>query len=223
MIEYSARLQAAMTKRGVTVSQVAAGMGVSYQAVKRVLDGLSKAFSAANNTRAASFLNVRADWLATGEGEMEIPTFDANAKPSPSGARPYPVVSRIQAGRLSEMTIPYGPNDGYDIEYGDDDASTGAFFLEVEGDSMQPQFNEGDRVMIDPEVIPRPGDFVAARNSKEEATFKKYRVRGIDARGCEVFELVPLNENYPSMRSDEHTLHIIGTMVEHRRKFRRKH
>lgn len=63
---------------------------------------------------------------------------------------------------------------------------------------------------------------MVARNSKQEATFKKYRVRGIAVDGSEVFELVPLNDNYPVMRSDEHELTVIGTMVEHRRKFRRK-
>lgn len=71
MIEYSARLKAAMDARSVSVSQLAAGMGVSYQAVKRVLEGLSKAFSAANNANAASFLRVNPDWLATGAGEMK--------------------------------------------------------------------------------------------------------------------------------------------------------
>ena len=56
---------------------------------------------------------------------------------------------------------------------------------------MLPDFRPGDRVLIDPDVSPRPGDFVAARNTKQEATFKKYRVRGIDEVGQEVFELIP--------------------------------
>ena len=87
---------------------------------------------------------------------------------------------------------------------------------------MLPEFRPGDRVLIDPDVLPNPGDFVAARNTKQEATFKKYRVRGIDESGNEIFELVPLNENYPVLRSDQHHLVVIGTMIEHRRKFRRK-
>lgn len=149
-------------------------------------------------------------------------TWDNNTKPVPSGVRKYPVISPIQAGHLKEISDPYGPGDGFDIEFGDDDASLWAFFLQIDGDSMQPDFQQGDRVLIDPDVRPRPGDFVVARNSKQEATFKKYRVRGIAVDGSEVFELVPLNDNYPVMRSDEHELTVIGTMVEHRRKFRRK-
>lgn len=221
MIEYGERLEAALKARNTTISQLASGMGVSYQAVKRVIDGLSKAFSAANNTKAAAFLRISPDWLATGQGSMEM-GFDANTKPAPLGMRPYPVISSIQAGALKEISTPYAPGDGFDVEYGDDDTSKWSFFLEIEGDSMLPDFRPGDRVLIDPEVTPRPGDFVAARNTKQEATFKKYRVRGLDAAGNEVFELVPLNDDYPTLRSDEQHLCIIGTMIEHRRKFRRK-
>lgn len=221
MIEYSERLRSALETRKVSVSQLATGMGVSYQAVKRVLDGLSKAFSAANNTKAAAFLRVSPDWLATGTGSMDA-TFDVNVRPAPPGMRAYPVISKIQAGLVKEIACPYEPGDGFAVEFGEDDASPWAFYLEIEGDSMLPEFRPGDRVLIDPEVQPRPGDFVAARNTKQEATFKKYRVRGIGDTGQEVFELVPLNNDYPILRSDEQHLTIVGTMLEHRRKFRRQ-
>ena len=148
--------------------------------------------------------------------------FDANVRRVPTGVREFPVISYIQAGTLTEASNPYGPGDGFDVEFGEDGPSRWAFFLEIKGDSMEPDFRIGDRVLIDPEVQPGPGDYVAAKNSKREATFKKYRVRGISERGHEVFELIPLNEDYPVLRSDEHHLTIIGTMIEHRRKFRRK-
>lgn len=149
-------------------------------------------------------------------------TFDSNVKHATVGMRAYPVISRIQAGRVREMLAPYEPGDGYAIAYGDDDASPWAFFVEIDGDSMLPEFHEGDLALIDPEVLPRPGDYVAARNTKMESTFKKYRVRGINECGQEIFELVPLNPDYPIIRSDEHHLIVIGTMIEHRRKFRRR-
>lgn len=87
---------------------------------------------------------------------------------------------------------------------------------------MLPEFKAGDLVIIDPEWEPRPGDYVAAKNGKEEATFKKYRPRGMDARGNEIFELTPLNDDYPTLRSDITPLAIIGVMAEHRRKSRRR-
>ena len=147
--------------------------------------------------------------------------FDQNTQPAPVQVRAYPVISYIQAGRLKEISEPYGPGEGLDVEFGDDDSSAWAFFLEIKGESMLPDFRPGDRVKIDPDITPRPGDFVAAKNTLEEATFKKYRLRGIGEDGQEIFELVPLNPDYQTIRSDEHALKIIGTMTEHRRKFRR--
>jgi SOS-response transcriptional repressor LexA len=82
---------------------------------------------------------------------------------------------------------------------------------------MEPEFKEGDSIIIDPDVKPSPGDFVVAKNAQEEATFKKYRPRGVNEQGEQVIELVPLNDDFPSLRSDYTPLQIIGTMMEHRR------
>ena len=70
MVEYSSRLQAAMDLRSVKRTQLSKALGISYVAVKKVLDGQTKAFTAENNSLAASFLGVSPDWLATGEGTM---------------------------------------------------------------------------------------------------------------------------------------------------------
>lgn len=85
---------------------------------------------------------------------------------------------------------------------------------------MLPDYRPGDVVIIEPDMEPRPGDCVVAKNGREEATFKKYRQRGIDDLGNPIFELVPLNNDYPTIRSDTTPLVIIGVMVEFRRKTR---
>jgi SOS-response transcriptional repressor LexA len=215
--------QAAQALRDISgQSAVARALNESPQTVK---NWETRGVSKAGALKAEELLGIRAAWVLKGEGEMSAragAAFHPNAKPIPLGMRQYPVISHVQAGALKEIAVPYGPGDGFDVEYGDDDASQWSFFLEIEGDSMLPDFRPGDRVLIDPDVSPNPGDFVAARNTKQEATFKKYRVRGIDESGQEVFELVPLNDDYPVLRSDERHLVVIGTMIEHRRKFRRK-
>lgn len=216
--EFGQRLKTARKAAKLTQAELAKKVGIGQSTIAE----LEKTGNGSSHVPAmAAALKCSALWLATGEGAMND-GFDANAKPVPLGMRPYPVISCVQAGMLKEINVPYGPGDGFDVEFGDDDTSKWSFFLEIEGDSMLPEFRPGDRVLIDPEVTPRPGDFVAARNTKQEATFKKYRVRGIDESGTEIFELVPLNDNYPVLRSDEHHLVVIGTMIEHRRKFRRK-
>ncbi|MDH1700300.1 LexA family protein [Comamonas terrigena] len=218
------RIAKLMAETGKTVGEIASIAGVSSSAVTQWKDGPTKSLKTAPATKLAAATGFSAMWIATGSGPEKsgIRPFDVNVKPAPPGMRVYPVISKIQAGMVKEMNCPYEPGDGFAVEFGEDDASPWAFYLEIEGDSMLPEFRPGDRVLIDPEVPPRPGDFVAARNTKQESTFKKYRVRGIGEAGQEVFELVPLNDDYPILRSDEQHLTVIGTMLEHRRKFRRK-
>lgn len=218
------RIAKLMAETGKTVGEIADIAGVSSSAVTQWKDGPTKSLKTAPATKLAAATGFNAMWIATGVGPEKsgVAPFDVNAKPAPMGMRSYPVISHVQAGALKEIAVPYSPGDGFDVEFGDDEASQWSFFLEIEGDSMLPDFRPGDRVLIDPDVSPNPGDYVAARNTKQEATFKKYRVRGIDESGHEVFELVPLNNDYPILRSDERHLVVIGTMIEHRRKFRRR-
>ncbi|MFN9476387.1 LexA family protein [Acidovorax sp.] len=210
-----------MEHRKVTTRELSNGMGVSFQAVSRVLAGDSKAFSADNNARAARALKINPTWLALGEGSMGESPFESNVHAVPLGKRAYPVISMIQAGALKEAVDAYAPGDGFDVEVGEDDWSQGTFGLELEGNSMEPMFHSGDRVLIDPSLAARPGDFVVARNDGHGATFKKYRARGMTEKGEIVFELVPLNPDYETLRSDTQPLQIIGVMVEHRRRYRR--
>ena len=217
------RIAKVMAETGMTVGRIAEVTGVSSSAVTQWKDGPTKTLKTAPATKLSAATGFSALWVATGVGpEKTGQPFDANVRRAPDCVREFPVISHIQAGSLTEISNPYGPGDGFDVEFGEDDVSQWAFFLEIKGDSMLPDFRPGDRVLIDPEVSPNPGDYVAAKNTKLGATFKKYRVRGINESGQEIFDLVPLNPDYPVMRSDEHHLEIIGTMVEHRRKFRRK-
>lgn len=86
---------------------------------------------------------------------------------------------------------------------------------------MEPDFVEGDLILIDPELSPQPGDYVVAKNGEDEATFKKYRARGVTEDGKEIFELVPLNEDFAVRSSAKEKFNIIGVLVEHRRLMRR--
>jgi SOS-response transcriptional repressor LexA len=173
----------------------------------------------------ASALNVNALWLETGKGQMSPSVeaappsaarpFDENVRPASVGTRPIPVISAVQAGQLRDMENPYEPGDGYAIEYTDDmRLSRWTFGLDVDGDSMTPRFQPGDRLIVDPDRQPRPGSFVVARNGSDQATFKKYRPRGIDANGNVIFELAPLNDDYPTLRSDMEPLIVIGVVVK---------
>lgn len=167
-----------------------------------------------NLLKLARALGVTPDWLISGRGDPSGPELE----PAPIGGRMVPIISEVQAGTWREI------RDGLqtaEMLLTDLDLSPHAFALTIRGDSMLPEFREGDRVIIDPEVGPAPGDFVVALNGGNAATFKKYRERGVNGDGATVFELVPLNQDYPTLRSDVEKIDIIGTMMEHR-KYRRR-
>ena len=70
MVEYSDRLNHALRENGVTARQLAAHLGVTYQAVKKVIDGKSAALNAPNHVLTATFLGISSEWLALGKGLM---------------------------------------------------------------------------------------------------------------------------------------------------------
>ena len=169
----------------------------------------------------ARALQVSPEWLETGRGPMKSSNA-SNVEPAPIGMYRVPLISNIQAGMWAEIVDNFQPGDAEEWLLTSTKVSGHSFALKIKGDSMyradNPEsFKEGDVVLIDPDVQPKPGGFVAARNGKQEATFKRYRPRGLNEKGVEYFELVPLNENYPTMRSDLEEITIIGTAVEHRK------
>ena len=133
------------------------------------------------------------------------------------GLKRVPILTYVQAGRWREAI--QLPADDY--VFVSIDISPSTFGARVVGDSMMPEFKEGDLIIIDTEVDPQPTDLVMAE-SPEGITFKKYRSRGIGEDGVEVFDLVPLNPDFPTIRSDRSKVEIIGTVVEHRRTLRKQ-
>lgn len=219
------RLKIAMAaQQGAKPSALARACGVKPPSVSDWLNGRTKNLEGANLLAASRFLKVDPDWLATGKGDMQprfSGEFDANTSPAKLGYRPIPLINYVQAGVWTDVIDAFEPGQADEYLMTDLDLSGSAFALQIKGDSMLPEFKEGDRVIIDPDVAPSPGDCVVAKNGSQEATFKKYRPRTMDEHGNVIFELVPLNEDYPTLRSDVTRITIVGTMVEHR-KYRKR-
>ncbi|MBL0572200.1 LexA family protein [Aeromonas hydrophila] len=212
-----AKIRALRKERKMTISELATQVDSDVGNISR-LERDIQGFSPQLLSKIAEALSVPvaelfSDQQPAQHQNMELATPDIHR---------IPVITYVQAGVWTE-TSEIRECDG-NMAYITTDLDLGqrAFAIVIRGNSMEPEFTEGDLVLIDPDEPLHPGDFVVAKNGEEEATFKKYRPRGYGEDGQEIFELAPLNDDYPTMRSDRQHIQIIGTMVEHRRRRKKR-
>ncbi len=115
--------------------------------------------------------------MATPTGEH--PASDSASVLGSTG-RKLPVIGSIAAGAWCEA-IALQPSDIEDWIESPGPVGPRAFVLKIDGVSMfnpngPVSFADGDHVVIDPDIDPVPGDFVAARlASSDRVTFKRLR------------------------------------------------
>lgn len=212
-------------KKGVNQAQFAEKIGVSASYLTQIKTGNASKEKDAGigdniSKRIEAALDLEKGWMdRIHQSKVETPIArygqpnvgEMNIQPTS-----VPILSYVQAGKWREAI--QSKFDEY--IYSHRPVSQESFALEVRGLSMLPEFKEGDHIIVDPNVFPSPGNYVVAKNGLEEATFKKYRPRGLDINGNAVFELVPLNPDFETLRSDIDKIRIIGTVVEHIRRLR---
>lgn len=163
-----------------------------------------------NLIRLAAELRLSPDFILTGKNST------ATSAPPGLDSSTVPEITYLQARNWGKDSSYRNLDGSINFIQTNIDLSRSAFALSIKGRAMEPEFNEGDIVFIDPLVSELPGDFVLAEIEGSEVLFLKYRPRGRDANG-EVFELSPVNDDYAKYRSDTSQIRIIGVMVEHRR------
>lgn len=169
----------------------------------------------------AKVLKTNTRWLLTGIGNPDdlIVSIEgmSNIDVIPQKIRKAPVLNWVQAGMFTDMCE--NTYDEYDYFY-DDGYGIQVYWLHVRGDSMEPQFYEGDKILVDAERQAKAGDFVIAMvDSENQATFKRYKPCGYDERiGREYCQLIALNDFYPVIDSRAVKINIIGVVVKHERK-----
>jgi len=153
------------------------------------------------------------DWLTTGKRPiMEGGIIPGDVHELGHG-RQVPVVGMVHAGIWAEANdggYPPGAASDYVIT---DLPGKNLFAVRVEGDSMKPEFQEGDIIIIDPDLEPKPGDYILAKVEEEnEATFKKLGVAEIGGKHYVV--LKPLNRDYEDQLIEPDQVRLIGKVVE---------
>jgi SOS-response transcriptional repressor LexA len=164
-------------------------------------------------------LGISASWLECGQGNRSL-NESSNVAYSELGQYKIPLISEEQALNWSTtMSAKELQVETYLLN--DEPVPAHRFAVTLNGDSMEPRFYAGDRIVIDTKVRPEPGEFVLAKADDSKLLFRKYRPRSTNADGKLVFELMPLNDDFPSMRSDVQEIEIIGIMIEARSSRRR--
>ena len=120
----------------------------------------------------------------------------------------------MQAGDWGNVFDPYQPGYADDWVATTVEVGPRAFALRVNGPSMETEFWEGDRIVVDPDIQVESGDFVIAKNGDDEATFKKYVKDG------DRHFLVPLNAAWGGpMEMTGKKWHIVGRVMEKSKKY----
>jgi SOS-response transcriptional repressor LexA len=108
----------------------------------------------------------------------------------PKRMRKIPVVSWAQAGQgIAFEDLCSQINEWVDTDVQDENA----YSLIIEGDSMEPAFSAGDRLIVSPNAIPRVGHYVVAQLLTGEIMFKKYFRTGREGK---IIRLESINPNY---------------------------
>lgn len=163
-----------MKAAGVSTTQLAKALGISYQAVRKVL--LGGQFGTANHSAAAKRLGVNPEWLESGKGQRVAPPSMAEPTAIYLTKPPTPGVAVVGTARLGdsheycELEYPVGHGDGR-IDWPTRDPN--AYALRCKGDSMKPRIRHGEFVVIEPNHPVMPGDEVLAKSKAGRVMVKQ--------------------------------------------------
>lgn len=201
------RIKQILIEKGMSQSELARLVGVKQQTISYICSPENPATTSRYATKIADALGVNPVWLQTGDGGQYSPVVRIEIDGVSVQLKRIPLLAIDEV--LPFMNGTHSTRKGIEIMT-DIEVSKETFSIEIEGDSMSPVFKPGDRIVIDPNIKPEPGDFVAATVGPA-ITFRKFRSRGFDS-----FELVPLNDDWPVVTSDSGGVRVIGVMAEHR-------
>lgn len=125
-----------------------------------------------------------------------------------------PIMGSVRAGiggTVQEEIIGYEAVDPATLQTGEE-----YFWLRVAGDSMTPSINDGDLVLVRRQETVESGQYAVVLLDSEEGLVKRI------ALGPDWIELQSVNPYYPARRfcgADAQGVHILGKVIESRRKF----
>lgn len=213
MVDYKERLQAALSEAGIDERALAKGINVTYQAIYKVIRGLSKSLSAANNDAAAAFLGVSSKWLATGKGPMRAPNINVI---NVTERCKVPLITWQNISHKGDFSVMQQPTTAEEwVNVYESVPSAAAYALEVTGDVMvssfpgEASFPPGTIIIVDPAIEAKAGDYVLAMDPVSgHPTFKRL------VHDAGRWYLKPSNPAYPATEVQSPVGIILGRVME---------
>ncbi len=144
--------------------------------------------------KVAKYIGVRPEWLLTGQGDM-YPTLPTKSKIIPLYKEhilqkinlvEIPLYASVPAGRTAAMFHPDFVERYVTV---DNIKDPNAFALVVKGNSMSPKIEDGDIVVVSPQLEARSGDICVVRVNDEDV-LKKVKIED------QHIHLIPLNPDF---------------------------
>lgn len=209
MAELGSRIRQALMTKGISQAELARRIGVKQQTISYLCAPDSPATTTRYATKIAQVLGVNPSWLQTGEGDPDNPVVHIVVEGVEVLFRRVPLFKdsdhmlKYLQGKPAKATS-VGIITNLHV-------SDKVFAVEVDDESMDPIFEPSDRVIFDPAIKAEPGDYVLAQIG-DIIALRKYRMKTGN-----VFELAPMNADWPTLVSNAEPITILGVMVEHRR------
>lgn len=207
------RIKHARKNAHLTQKELANKVGITKAAVQRLENGSSA--SSKKTVSIALACGVDPIWLETGRGKIALPGSAYSMNESGEGGRTVrtcslltriPLISWDELAKFCDYSrksvklkvaswVPVAPK-----------VSECSFALKVPDDSMEPEFREGEIIIIDPMMIVSHNQYLVARERQNRPTFKRLIHYG------DKQYLKPLNDRCPLVEV-EGDLHAYGVVV----------
>ncbi len=209
------RLRTCRERSGETLEQIGRLVGVNKSTVMRWERGDTGKINMPTLQFLAEHFHVSPEWLSGDSDTAERPQ-DWLQQHGTAQQRSVllPILGAVRAGVggiVQEEVIGHEAVDPTTLQTGEQ-----YFWLRVAGDSMTPSINDGDLVLVRRQQTVENGQYAVILVDSEEGLVKRI------AYGPDWIELQSVNPYYPPRRfegADAAAVHILGKVIESRRKF----
>lgn len=214
---FAKNLEFLMKKKGVNAYQIqeeTGSGGITQSTTQRILKGDTANPNFRTVKKYAGYFGVDPHDLQSRNLNSE--EVDNIATHKPQSTTFAPIINWVQAGEFTDIAEngydEWKPVEGYTF-------GTDLYWLRIKGDSMEPEYKEGDLILVHAGRQPVAGNFVIAQvEGQEQATFKRYKPCGLDDKtNKEYFQLIALNDFYAPIDSRVKRFTVTGVVVKHER------